>query len=129
MYLETDNTLSNGSTIEGMDKHWHLWSIDDVKDGDVLYMYNGSSECIFIYRSTDHGLIYKYASYNKFGFEGDNYLILNGNHILPATREQCDLLFTKMNEVGYEWDTNKKEFRRIQCKSIDNVELKFKVGD
>ena len=32
----------------------------------------------------------------------------------PATKEQRDLLFSKMKEAGYEWDADKKELRKIQ---------------
>ena len=31
----------------------------------------------------------------------------------PATKEQSDLLFQKMREAGYEWDTEKKELKKI----------------
>lgn len=31
------------------------------------------------------------------------------NEVYPATKEQRDLLFQKMKEVGYEWDSEKKE--------------------
>lgn len=32
---------------------------------------------------------------------------------MPATKEQRDLLFAKMKETGYEWDTDKKELNKI----------------
>ena len=38
---------------------------------------------------------------------------INGN-IHPATKEQRDLLFAKMQEAGYEWDDGKKELKKIQ---------------
>ena len=38
----------------------------------------------------------------------------------PATREQRDLLFAKMEKAGYEWDADKLELRFVP---------KFKVGD
>ena len=40
----------------------------------------------------------------------------------PATKEQCNLLFQKMHEAGYEWwDAKKKELRKIEQE--ENVEL------
>ena len=54
----------------------------------------------------------------------------------PATKEQCDLLFSKMKEAGYEWDDENKELKKIEQKlawseedekmlnhTIDTVEL------
>jgi hypothetical protein len=42
--------------------------------------------------------------------------------IKPATKEQRDFLFTKMKEAGYEWDSEKKELKKI-------VVPIFKIGD
>ena len=38
---------------------------------------------------------------------------INGN-IHPATKEQRDLLFKKMKEAGYQWDSDNKELHKIQ---------------
>lgn len=99
-----------------VDTHWHLWTIEDAKDGDVLFMDNGAANCVFIYKSFNNGIINKYASYNNFGFEGEHYLVLNNGYIIPATKEQCDALFTKMKEAGYEWDADNKELKKIEQK-------------
>ena len=95
-------------------KYFRLWTIQDAKDGDVLYMNNGLSTCTFIYKSIDNVIIQKYASYNKFGFEGTTYLVLNDGYVCPATKEQRDILFQKMKEAGYEWDSEKKELKKIE---------------
>ena len=34
------------------------------------------------------------------------------DEVTPATKEQCDLLFAKMKEAGYEWDNDKKELMK-----------------
>ena len=108
-----------------IDNDYHLWTIQDAKDGDVLYMDNGLSTCTFIYKSINNVVIQKYASYNKFGFEGTTYLVLNDGYVCPATKEQRDLLFQKMHETGYEWDAEKKELKKIEQKHTP----KHKVGD
>ena len=36
--------------------------------------------------------------------------------ITPATKEQRDTLFAKMKEAGYEWDTTKKELKKVNYK-------------
>lgn len=104
-----------------LDKQYHLWTIQDAKDGDVLYMDNGLSTCTFIYKSIDNVIIQKYASYNKFGFEGTTYLVLNDGYVCPATKEQRDLLFQKMKEAGYEWDAEKKELKKSESYSLRSI--------
>jgi hypothetical protein len=100
-----------------------LWTIQDAKDGDVLYMDNGLSTCTFIYKSIDNVIIQKYASYNKFGFEGTTYLVLNDGYVCPATKEQRDLLFQKMKDAGYEWDAEKKEVKKIEQKQDVSIQI------
>jgi hypothetical protein len=113
------------STTWVRDNDIRLWSIADAKDGDVLATDNGWT-CIF--KPFDGCAFSSYCfmdSQNWFcesGAEGHTLdSRINGN-IHPATKEQRDLLFAKMKEDGYEWDSDKKELRKI-------VEANFKVGD
>jgi hypothetical protein len=110
--LETVNGTSFHYSDETIEKKYRLWTIQDAKAGDVLFMDNGSANCIFIYKSSNNGIINKYASYNKFGFEGEHYLVLNDGYVIPTTKEQRDLLFQKMKEAGYEWDTDKLQLTK-----------------
>ena len=100
------------------DKVYHLWTIQDAKDGDVLYINNTMSESIMIYKSFNNGVINKYASYNKFGFEGENYLTLNDGYIIPATKEQRDTLMKAMADAGYTFDFEKKELKKIEQEQV-----------
>ena len=106
-------------------EHYHLWTIADAKEGDVLFMDNGSANCIFIYKSSNNGIINKYASYNNFGFEGEHYLVLNDGYVIPATKEQRDLLFQKMHEAAYEWDAEKKELKKIHIIDEGKAEMDY----
>ena len=100
----------------------HLWTIEDAKDGDVLASNGKGGQEVGIVKS----FIGKYGGHNKC-FETYCYSDLDGtfrigeymggNSIYPATKKQCDLLFQKMKEAGYEWDAEKKELK------------KFNVGD
>ena len=115
---------SGGIELFNAEQNFHFWTIEDAKDGDVLFMDNGSANCIFIYKSFNNGIINKYGSYNNFGFEGEHYLVLNDGYAIPATKEQRELLFQKMKEAGYEWDTEKKELKKIENAS-DNESQKL----
>lgn len=122
--------------------NFHLWSIADAKDGDVLAFDwaqdDGAShwEKIVIFKKY-HAKGVK-GVLNSPCVEGYGNTFKNGKLVLqeevpyysktwtmtlqPATREQRDLLFAKMLESGYEWDAEKKGLRKI-------FEPKFKVGD
>ena len=96
----------------------HLWTIQDAKDGDVLSYKNNQMVQV--------GIIEKYVGKhggcsNTFkiyiGVNWDNILQMGNymgcSNIHPATKEQRDFLMKEINDAGYEWDTEKKELRRI----------------
>ena len=100
-------------TIDWVDKTFHLWTIEDAKDGDVLvhssFMFD---DFIFIYNNTSILQAYCYYSNerNRFIIEDrGHHCPWNMQEVTPATKEQRDLLFQKMKETGYEWDAEKKE--------------------
>ena len=99
----------------------HLWTIQDAKDGDVL----ASDNSIFIFQEeyiAEKPIAYCGLMNGRFLVDGENACWTNERYY-PATKEQCNILFTKMKGAGYEWDAEKKELK----KSAD--EPKFKVGD
>lgn len=111
------------------DNTYHLWTIQDAKDGDVLYECNEKKPFIFKELKTKHiGDIASYCDiFNGiFNPNEDDWTTLD---IVPVTKEQRDILFQKMKEAGYEWDGEKKELRKIEQKPTDKVVPKFKVGD
>ena len=117
-YDTADNYYFN-DTAEGV----RLWNINDAKDGDVLV--NGSN--IFIFHFINDTRIMGYCHVNTYddGFyidlgKNDGVCLIDGV-VTPATKEQCDLLFQRMKETGYMWDSDKKELHKI--------DPKFKVGD
>ena len=123
------------------DEQCRFWTIEDGKDGDVLALSwmedKNLWEKIIIFK--------KYHSegvkgiYSRPCVEGYGNTFKNGKlaftdeevpyysktwtyTLHPATKEQRDLLFQKIKEAGYEWDSEKKELKK-------SVEPKFKVGD
>ena len=104
-----------------------LWSIEDAEDGDVL----STENFIFIFKNIDNGNgVHYYCQYEINKHENDNQFDIAlpqslmgraGNSISrysPATKEQCNLLFQKMKEAGYEWDSEKKELKKIEPKKL-----------
>lgn len=125
---EKDNVIKGENGCRFIDRHdgkasdyFRPWTIQDAKDGDVL-----SDEKPFIFRGFgDREHPHNPTAY--CGITSSGTFILStenewwtADDFYPATKEQCDLLFQKMHEVGYEWDDEKKELKRIdkQCEQI-----------
>ena len=109
-----------------IDRNWHLWTIQDAKDGDVLCTYEcNKPKIVFILKENPIVFILKGTSRKHYVFNYHCYynimypcfesnfktgcLAPNKEDVKPATEEQRNLLFQKMKEFGYEWDANKKE--------------------
>lgn len=124
IYLSTQNgnlIPSNSNVpyeIACPDTYFRDWTIQDSKDGDVLVdkIDEEPNDFIYIFKECDQNLGFWSHCYldtyiNKF-HEGEHHN--NYNVGVPATKEQRDLLFSKMKEAGYEWDAGKKELKKIE---------------
>lgn len=97
----------------------HLWSIQDAKDGDVLFTSSTASHETFVFKGIDEkGNVKCYFAYDsEDGFrEGTYHFIGRATKCKPATKEWRDLLFQKMKGAGYEWNDEKKELKKINDK-------------
>lgn len=102
--VEGDESLL---TIEWVEKEntFHLWSIEDAKDGDVLAvtMYPEGT-WIGIFKNKDGCTFSSHCFVNTEGtFKLGYHNHVDGKAAHPATKEQRDLLFSKMKEAGYDW--------------------------
>ena len=122
-------TISKGGITNsydwGVDNTARLWTIQDAKDGDVLALSYASHNYILIYKrlyekrfnTTMSVCCFYCVEENEYYDETDNFHIMNSGEIItPATKEQRDTLFTKLHEAGYEWDSEKKQPRKIEQK-------------
>lgn len=103
---------------------YHRFTLNDVKDGDILV--NGSNIFIFKYIYDTRVMGYCHVNIDNRKFYDDNgkndCFGLTDSVFTPATNEQCNYLFTKIDEFGYKWDADKKQL-------IDKINPKFKIGD
>lgn len=116
--VESVDGCSGVPTINYLDNYYHLYTIKDVKDGDVL-VYEGEIFIIKFYVLW-HKIVYhccydgknlhKYSIYDSWRKE-------DFDKVHPANKEQRDTLFAKMKESGYEWNTEKKELKKIEQKT------------
>lgn len=114
-------------TIEWVDKTFHLWSIQDAKDGDVLVTENKN---IFIFKSINDCTVYDYCGLYHGEFMGFSAAV-NGStatqlptDYVPAAKEQRDTLMKAMNKAGYTFDFKKKELKKVEPKSDFELSLK-----
>lgn len=117
--LPLDGNVKVEDTISYVDKHFRLWSINDAKDGDILWHSDSASNGIFIFKEIRHtdGKVLCYCDYDSedhFCTGEYHTCCWSSDSIKPATKEQRDHLFEKMKEAGYEWDAEKKELRKIE---------------
>lgn len=113
------------SSIDYVNYAYDKWTINNVKDGDVLFTSSSACSDTFVFKSIDEkGNAECYFAYDsEDGFtEGKYHFIGSASDCKPATKAQCDFLMKAMKDARYEWDSEKKELKK-------SVEPKFKVGD
>lgn len=102
--------------------NYHLWTIKDAKDGDVLVNSKGNP---FIFTGKFTINYHNPIAYCGIG-NGDKFIVCALNwrfhwaekkEVSPATKEQRELLFQKMKEAGYVWDADKKELKKMEVAS------------
>lgn len=105
-----------------IENEYRLWEFSDAKEGDVLVVNGNSKEYKWIGIFKAHTSDTSFSSHCHYNCgmcefvthiarcrHGTKY-----NDIRPATTEERDLLFSKMEEAGYQWDAVNKELRKIQ---------------
>ena len=128
-YIER-NGLPHGIIPFNHEICMRLWTIQDAKDGDVLYA-KGSyfKEYIFMFSSfTEDNVISTHFGYDVFHKTFDAKLSRFGRKedfisVTPATKEQRDLLFQKMKEAEYVWDTELKQLKKLTWSEEDEQYL------
>lgn len=111
------NIETNGKNIElfNAEQNFHLWTIQDAKDGDVIqlgkvtaifqkYIGNGNCKCHCSVCGEEFEIPSQDGPDNSYG-------CINA---IPATKEQCETLFKAMHEAGYKWIADTKELEKIE---------------
>ena len=113
---------TNGWFHSVFEKDYHLWTIQDAKDGDVL----AAQECLVIFKEIDGLNIKCHCTYHYMGLNPSFHIntLQNKTAFHPATKEQRDILFAKVKEEGYEQNYDTKKL----IKTTTPIP-KFKVGD
>ena len=133
-YYVLENTMR--FTIDYVDKCWHLWSIQDAKDGDVLY--SPCLKLLWIFKSKDTVYCGCNLNYNDGAFSGEGY-IERPTDAIPATKKQRDTLMKAIADAGYTFDFEKKELKLLitnggdfdekNCEQKHSIDINKMVDD
>ena len=131
--FETVSGYVDDMLVSEIDSQFHLWAIQDAKDGDVLFHSDSASNGIFIFKE-----LLKYEFSEKVicycDYDSEDHFCLGEHHtccwadakiLHPATKEQRGTLFAKMKEAGYEWDAEKKELKKIHIIDEGKAEMDY----
>ena len=101
-----------------LENDYHLWTIQDAKDGDVLaYETDKEDLWIMIYWSLYEpyeGHVHYHALLANDNFSDKGTCCICINDLKPATKEQRDTLMKAMADAGWEFDFEKKELKKIE---------------
>ena len=100
---------------------YRLWTIEDAKDGDVLYSIDSKQPFIYKERPQFSQAI-GYCCINIFGefaIWNTSKCVICTDKYIPATKEQRDTLEKAMADAGYTFNFEKKELKKIEQKSAD----------
>ena len=106
---------------------YRVWTIKDAQPGDIL----ANDHHILILRELGYSWasdgnpdsLYAYCGIKpngNFELEQEGYCFCGPLHTHPATKEQRDSLFSKMENAGYRWDANKRELKESFRRPEDN---------
>ena len=120
--LQSQDGNTVDDTISHVDEQFHSFTIEDAKDGDVLY--SPCLKLLWIYNK-DGKTCYvgSNLNYNSCSIVSSKPIFIPTD-VQPATKEQRDQLEKAMADAGYTFDFEKKELRKIEQRSADKLELK-----
>ena len=101
-----DGIIEGYLRIIDVDTEYHLWTIADAKCGDVLY--SPCCKLLWIYKDDNSCYIGKNLNYNENSVVVDSSICVPAD-VVPATKEQRDLLFQEVKEADYKWQLQKIE--------------------
>ena len=96
--------------VKDLYDNFKLWTINDAKDGDVLY--SPFHHLIWIYKDSEHYYVCVNMNYTTQNI-AINGLIGIPKDVRPATKDEQTILFERIKEDGCEWDAEKKELNKV----------------
>ena len=110
-----------------IEKEYHLWTIQDAKDGDVLIDDLG----VILFRKIGNKKYENAVDYHCVVYISGKFEIQEGlscwglstyRVLCPATKKQRERFFAVMRDSGYEWDADRKELKKIEQSKLTAFE-------
>ncbi|MCR4774589.1 MAG: hypothetical protein K5854_09570 [Prevotella sp.] len=105
-----------------IDSLYHLYTLQDAKDGDVLH--SPSHHLIWIYKDDKNYHACVNLNYATENITTNGFIAIPMD-ACPATKDEQTILFSRMKEAGYEWDAEKKELKKVE----NEIEIPFGAKD
>lgn len=115
--------LVGGGYFPSIKKNYHLWTIEDIKEGDVLY--SKEHNLLWLHKNSEQCHSCINLNYNSNNISIDTDIVIPKD-VCPATKEQSDLLYTKMREAGYMWDSLSNEIFTIDIEGADIKQISIR---
>ena len=110
--------------IDYVDRLFSFWTIQNAKDGDVLY--SPTHHLIWIYKDNEHYYACVNMNYVTENVATDG-LISIPSDVRPATKDQREQLEKAMTDAGYRWSQDKKKMEKIEQKPAWSEEDMSKI--
>lgn len=104
---------------EDVECNHRLWSIEDAKDGDLIYVSTEEKGIQAIFHEYKNATIF-FHCYLCADFVQGGYMPIGSVELTyPLQKTHYNRFFEKMHEAGYEWDGKKKELKKIEHKMFN----------
>lgn len=125
--------LSNGKWITRgkLESDFHIWSISDVKCGDIIIETTEHTTSYYLVKEFSGGVITSYCSYNKCPdigvFWGFEECFTPKKEYRPCEDGDASNFYALMSKNNYSWDT--EEMKALRDEQIKNQQLRYEVSD
>lgn len=118
----------HNNSVLYIEENYHHWSLNDAKDGDVL----NANGAVFVYKKHDNNYLYFHYGINLSGefvqSDEEDEIWSTTRYVVPATKEQRDLLFEKMFENNEENKTNISVYEQKYNEALEKARQSIKDG-
>lgn len=99
--------------------NYRLWTIADAKDGDLIYISTEENGIQAIFHEYKNDTIFLHCYLCADFVQGGYMPIGSVEQTYPLQKTHYNRFFEKMHEAGYKWDSEKKELKYIETKTLN----------
>lgn len=97
----------------------HLWTIQDAKAGDLIYVSTEEKGIQAIFHEYKNDIIF-FHCYLCGDFVQGGYMPIGSVELVyPLQKTHYNRFFEKMHKAGYEWDAEKKKLKKIDDEEVN----------